>query len=128
MVRPLLWWMASNAVCTWLYLQEHLARATSSGSCLVGPSEPWVAALGLSLRKGLLFIGLDSTDKLNQIYACLYDVFTEPGTKIEPGGLTAGFIPVIPDSIAFLSIVQLLLSAVLIFLFLLAVRNHFRIK
>ena len=76
MMRPLLWSAASNVVCTWLYLQEHLARAASSGPCLVGPGEPWVAALGLSLRKSLLFIGLDSTDKLNQIYACLYGVFT----------------------------------------------------
>jgi hypothetical protein len=38
------------------------------------------------------------------------------------------FAAVVPSSVACLGIFQLLLSLVLIFLFLLAVRNHFRIK
>jgi hypothetical protein len=35
---------------------------------------------------------------------------------------------VIPDAVDYIGIGQLLLSLVLIFLFLLAVRNHFRIR
>ena len=37
-------------------------------------------------------------------------------------------VPAIPDDVAILGVAQNLLSAVLIFLFLLALRNHFRIK
>ena len=36
--------------------------------------------------------------------------------------------PRIPDSVAFIGTLQTIISAVLIFLLLLAVRNHFRIK
>ncbi len=149
LVRPLMWWAASVLGFACLYLGRHLDLTGKpiSGfgwamtwlltfvgtdppplACVEGPGDPWWAALGLSLRKGLLFIGLDSSDKLNQIYGCLYGIFTDPNTKVEPGRLPAGFTPVIPDSTAFLGLVQVLFSAVLIFLFLLAVRNHFRIK
>ena len=44
---------------------------------------------------------------------------------IAPGGAPA---PAIPDSVAFAGIFQTLISAVLIFLMALAIRNHFRIK
>ena len=56
-------------------------------------------------------------DKLPQFHACLYGVESE-----NP------FRPIIPDQVAFLGVLQVLFSAVMIFLFLLTVRNHFRIK
>ena len=108
LARPLLWWAASVAVFARLYLEAHLNRAQQPGSCVVGPGEPWTAALELSLRKGLLFIGLGPNDRPNRLYGCLYDT--------------------VPDHVAFLGLGQLLFSAVLIFLILLALRNHFRIK
>jgi hypothetical protein len=64
-----------------------------------------------------LFLGLGSADKLNQYYACLYGVVSE-----------RPFIANIPDAVVIISMAQTAISAVLIFLFLLAVRNHFRIK
>ncbi len=147
MVRPLLWWGAGVLGFAGLYLGRHPALAGNllSGfdwavkrvtelpgsaapplSCMAGPGDPWSAAIGLSLRKGLLFAGLDSTDKLNQIYGCLYGIYTDK--TVVTGQLPNAFSPVIPDAVAFFGLAQLLFSAVLIFLFLLAVRNHFRIK
>ena len=95
-------------------------------SCVAGLDNPVVAALQLSLRKALLFFGLDSTQKLNQNYACLYGVHDSATTTAGP--LPTGYIPKTPDSVAFTSLAQLALSAVLIFLVLLALRNRFRIK
>ena len=85
-----------------------------------GADTPWSAALGLSIRKALPFAGIASSEKLNQIYACLYGVHD----GIEPGRIT----PIIPDAVDYLGMVQLVLSLLLLFLFLLAVRNHFRIR
>ncbi len=95
-------------------------------SCVEAEGDPLWAALGLSLRNGLLFPGFASTAKQNQIYRCLYGV--EPGkgdTSVQP---RSRLPPMIPDGISFLGLLQNLYSAVLIFLFLLALRNHFRIK
>jgi len=71
----------------------------------------------------LIFPGLGQDQKLDLAYACLYGT-----TSLNAAGAANGDIPIIPDSVAYLSIAQTLLSATLIFLFLLAVRNHFRIK
>ncbi|MEZ5852174.1 MAG: hypothetical protein R3D68_16180 [Hyphomicrobiaceae bacterium] len=73
-----------------------------------------------------MFAGLDSTDKLNQLYACLYGLF--PAEKIKVGELPDQFTPVIPDAASLLGLAQLLFSAAMLFLFLLAIRNHFRIR
>lgn len=156
MLRPLLWLLVSGSAFAWAYLGEHFARAADTGrvyavssgawlcnnltapfanvarwlgvdlppaspslSCLAGQeTDPLSAAIGLSIRKALPFAGVASAEKLNQIYACLY------GTT----SINSRTAPVIPDVVDYLGIAQLLLSLVLIFLFLLAVRNHFRIR
>jgi len=116
MIRPLIWWVLGAAGFAWLYLD----RAGSPDRCAAGSGEPWRAALGLSIRKALPFTGIASSEKLNQIYACLYGVHD----GIEPGRIT----PMIPDAVDYLGMVQLVLSLLLLFLFLLAVRGHFRIR
>ena len=95
-------------------------------SCVAGLDNPVWAALGLSWRKALPFFGLGSREKLNQIYACLYGVHDTAVTTAGP--LPAGFIPKIPDLVSGLGLAQLVISAVLIFLVLLALRNQFRIR
>ena len=95
-------------------------------ACVAGPGEAWLAAMNLSIHKGLLFLGLVPRNKLNEIYACLYGIHPIDGPQ--PSQLTASFSPAIPDGVTALSFIQQPLSAVLIFLFLLAIRNHFRIK
>ena len=72
-------------------------------------------ALGVSVINAFPFAAISSSDLLNQFYACLY-------YSIQEGA------PVIPYVVTFVSVIQFFVSAVLLFLFLLAVRNHFRIK
>jgi len=144
--RPLCWWGLSVLFFAILYLGQHpvlakdrlsgiswaLQRLTGSGgeaprlTCVAGPGEHWVAALNLSVSKGLLFPGLVPINKLNQIHACLFGI--HPIDAAQPSQLPDSFSPVIPDGIIALGFIQYPLSAVLIFLFLLAIRNHFRIK
>ena len=119
LIRPLLWWAAGMLVFAGIYFSHH----TGSSEwwlleCIAGSSKPWVAALGLSVHKSLPAVsGFGFGDKLPQFHACLYGVESE-----NP------FRPIIPDGVAFLGVLQVLFSAVMIFLFLLAVRNHFRIR
>jgi uncharacterized protein YjbI with pentapeptide repeats len=112
----------------------HLLRLTGSSetpgdvalspiSCIRGEGNPLLDALGLSLNKALPLSGIGSPEKLNQIYACLYGI--HGGAR---GALPERFTPVIPDLVYYLGMVQTLFSLVLIFLFLLALRNHFRIR
>jgi hypothetical protein len=122
----LVWWALALGGFTWLYQREHASVAGRFANvCLAGPGGSWSAALGLSIRKALPFAGVASSEKLNQIYACLYGIH---GNYLPGASLPERFTPVIPDVVDFLGILQLLLSLVLIFLFLLAVRNHFRIR
>ena len=81
-----------------------------------GGDEPWQTAFLLSLHKGLPALSSFSGG-LPGLYARLYGV-----ASCDP------FQPTVPDSVVVLGIIQTLFSVVLIFLFLLAVRNHFRIR
>ena len=117
LIRPLLWWATGTLVFAAIYVGYH----PSGGEwflleCVAGTGKPWISALGLSLHRSLPALS-GFGDTLPQFQACLYGVQSE-----NP------FRPVIPDGVSFLGIPQVLFSAVMIFLFLLAVRNHFRIK
>ena len=148
-VRPLVWWVASALAFALLYFGAHFDRAGKPFSvfgwiidrfalqpfgaavapplqCLAGSGDPWRAALGTSARKALLFFGLDSSDKLTLNYACLYDIVTQE--KAPSGQLPASFYLDVPNSVIVYGIAQNIISAVLLFLLLLAIRNHFRIK
>jgi len=89
-----------------------------------GYRHPEWDALTLAVRKGFLFLGLDQAEVLTQINACLY------GAEIAStaGRVGGELVPVLPYWVGFYSLIQTLISAVLIFLFLLAVRNMFKIK
>ena len=100
--RPLIAWLMvlSGFACIYAY----------------GSDGPWQPAFLLSLHKSLPALSSVSGG-LPGLYARLYGV-----ASCEP------FRPIIPDSVAVLGITQTLFSAVMIFLFLLAVRNRFRVK
>ena len=83
-------------------------------SCLDGSGDSRIVALGISVVNAFPFAAISSSDLLNQFYACLYGIQESA--------------PVIPYLVTFVSVIQFFVSAVLLFLFLLAVRNHFRIK
>ena len=83
-------------------------------SCIDGPGDSRIVALGVSAINAFPFAAINSSDLLNQYYACLYGIQESA--------------PVIPYVVTFASVIQFFVSAVLLFLFFLAVRNHFRIK
>lgn len=117
LIRPLLWWAVGVLVFATIYLSHYPGGGEwFLLECVAGTGKPWVAALGLSLHRSLPALS-GFGDTLPQFQACLYGVQSE-----NP------FRPIIPDAVSFLGVPQVLFSAVMIFLFLLAVRNHFRIK
>jgi len=76
---------------------------------------PFLKSVYVSGRNALVLFSGGRDARISQAYECLYG-----GTDAEPQ---------IPDSVSFLeSFVQVPLSATLIFLFLLAVKNRFKIK
>jgi hypothetical protein len=155
MVRPVLWWAALTAGFALFYLDQHFPYKTqpdapglmcwrdwrtchdrtqpyapglmswnASGrepplACVATATggAPLVSAIFLAVHKGSV-AGLGGSEKLAQTYACLYGEDAASSSKQ----------PLVPDIVAFAGFFQALLSAPLIFLFLLAVRNHFRIK
>jgi hypothetical protein len=148
-VRPLFWWATSIVCFAPLYLGAHFDRTGQPFStlgwtidrfvlqpfgaavapplrCMAGSGDPWWAALCVSARKALLFFGLDSSDKLTLNYACLYGVVTQQSAP--PGQLPMRFYLDVPNSVIAFGIAQHIISTVLLFLVLLAIRNHFRIK
>ena len=126
-LRPLLLWALGVFGFAWCYFSQAGGRWADvlnwSLPCDAGTGNAVTAALGLSLRNALLLPGGGSAARLDQIYACLYGIHDSAA-----GELPARLRLVIPDAVAFAGVMQSLLSAVMIFLLLLALRNHFRIK
>lgn len=134
-LRPLFWLIIFAIISAVFYLSQHLTKnnpnstfihwfigteETSSQkelSCICNSSDdhPVYAAFNLSIRSGLTFLGLGRSDKLLQSYTCLYG----EGQQGQPE---------IPYEVEFISIIQAIISGVLFFLLLLALRNFFRIK
>ncbi len=107
-VRPLLIWLASVLVFAVLYLR--LAEQAQGFSCGV----PFTKALYLAGRNALVLFSGARDARIAQAYQCLYG---GDGT------------PQIPDGVSFIeAFLQVPLSAVLIFLLLLAIKNRFKIK
>ena len=140
-LRPLFWLAAAIVIFGIVYLDAYqppanatvtgtewaVARTQAALGLSVAPApllcnantagKPWLAALHLSIGKSLPLPGIGSGDKINQVHACLYGVYSE-----------RPFRPVIPDRVALFGYVQIVVSTILLFLLLLALRNHFRIR
>lgn len=131
--KPLFWWTAGlfgfagyylgrslgedrwldGVAGMWRRIGEYISGDPLAMTCGVGATDPGAAALGLSLHRGFAALsGLSG--KLGEFHACLY------------GGTAKA--PIVPDAVAFVGVGQSVYSAIMIFLVLLAVRNHFRIK
>ena len=130
MLRPVVWLMMTFGLFGAFYFgYGHVARQelfTGWLKCIAGEGGTLPAALSLSVHNVFPFAGIGSSGKLEQVYACLYGI--HPVTSLEDGGLPVGFTPVIPDGVALAGVAQFIVSAVLVFLFVLAIRNYFRIK
>lgn len=109
--RPWAWWGAFLLLGTLLYWDAHLRMAASPGFACGdgGPVNAFWSALLLALRQGSVLGNLAGLPGSEWITACLY------GSRV-------------PAPVVLLAGVQSAVSAVLLFLFLLAVRNHFRVR
>jgi hypothetical protein len=113
LVRPVAWLaglLPAFAGLYWALATESEARCSAV-----------TAAAYLSFRKGIALTSLEANEKLKQAYACLYGT-----SSASPGQATV--VPVIPNLVEALTVLQTILSGVLLFLFALALRNHFRIR
>jgi hypothetical protein len=79
------------------------------------PSNPIGEALYLSFRNALLKLDWDDTAAARRVFGCLYG--------LEPNGNI-----VVPLSVSSASLFQCVLSAALIFVFLLALRNLLKVR
>lgn len=109
-MRPFYFWLLSTATFAAIYLANSGKLADYAASCAKPGADgtpQWLNALTLSAKNALVFAGTDR--KIEQPYACLYD-------------------SAVPVTDTFIQMGQTVCSAILIFLFLLAVRNRFKIK
>jgi hypothetical protein len=113
MMRPFYLWLLSIAAFTMVYLADAGKLTKWKDKC--DGIEQWLKALYLSAKSSLPVVGTLRPDEARPISACLY-------------GASANQEQAFPSVSAFIQLGQTLWSAVLIFLFLLAVRNQFKIK
>ncbi len=111
-VRPAGVWAASILLFAAFYWQRAAAgveaRCAEAGGAMV-------QALFLSVKNALVIFGGTRDARVNQAYLCLYNGSAEQ--------------PHIPPTVTFVeTLAQIPVSATLIFLFLLAVKNRFKIK
>lgn len=133
LIRPIVWWWtfvllftgANFAYGYWARSDHPDAQDLSPFACVNGPLDPLSAAFSLSVSKALVIGGITSGDRTAQDMACLFGIH---GVGPDDGLPAGGYAPVIPGWIIAAGSVQLLLSTTLIALFLLALRNQFRIR
>lgn len=110
--RPWAWWLLTLLVATLAYWDGHVRAlgvppfTACAGS---GPGNAFWSSLLFALRQGSVFGNLASIPGSEWVVDCLY------GERV-------------PAAIIVFAGLQSAVSAVLLFLFLLAVRNHFRIR
>ena len=117
--RPLWSWFFGIILSAIGYCHLHHYHATGTSwpvRWFETPSEIWTAALGLALHRGLPAVS-SLGNRLPDYHAVLYDV----GSKWSQASFS-------PSGEALLAQVQVLFSTAMIFLFLLALRNRFRMK
>jgi hypothetical protein len=108
LLRPFATWSAALVLFALAYLR--IASCSNAARTADPVCHMRVSALQLSMKNALINLGGAGRDaNAMQVYKCLF------------GGN-------IPNSVYFLELAQTLLSAILIFLFLLALRNRFRIQ
>lgn len=96
-----------------LWAMAKIKLAFNSGACVAGDSSATAEAFFLSVKNSFFFLGWESQDAARRVYSCLYGY--DPAT-----GTDAVRIPLAVSSTA---IAQNIVSALLLFLVLIAFRN-----
>jgi uncharacterized protein YjbI with pentapeptide repeats len=114
-MRPALAWLLSIPAFAIAYLADAGRLLTATATCTDGSSPVWMKSAVFALKNSILFVNWDR-EQIRSAYACLYD---QPASQADL---------VVPTTNALIQVGQSVWSAVLIFLFLLAVRNQFKIR
>ncbi len=144
MLRPFMLWFASIFVFALYYLSQRdigwsaavsgaaagevrkssfwdwtdrafaMFSSAAEGACVAAKSSPFGEAVYLSFRNALLMTGWDDEDTARRVFGCLY-------------GLDGPY-PIVPLSVSAVSLLQMVMSAILIFMFLLALRNLLKVR
>ena len=113
--RPLLVWITQIVIFGYFYFREGYYRGADWLTCLQAGGDPLLQALLISVKNAFVAFASSRDPRIISAYECLYG----PSTVA----------PHIPLRVTITEmLVQVPLSAALIFLFLLAVRNQFKIK
>jgi uncharacterized protein YjbI with pentapeptide repeats len=113
--RPFSVWLLLSIAFAYYYLTQAISKGDAWRLCIGRGGDPLVQALYVSFKNALVVFAGGRDPRLLQAYQCLYGEDEN--------------IPVVPASVSFVEVlVQTPLSATLLFLFLLAVRNQFKIK
>ena len=106
-VGSVLWWFVLS-----------IFNLFAGGGCISGDSGASGEALFLSLKNSLFIFGWESPDAARRVYACLYGFEGQPGSSLLR----------IPLSVSTTAIIENILGAALLLLFLLALRNLLRAR
>ena len=118
--RPFLTWLAALFAFSGAYLwNAGIGIANWRLMCWANESSVGLKALSLSIANAVPVIGSSRPEEIRTIYACLYGV-----SRVTQGSQQFN----IPAWSPVIQVAQNVLSATLIFLFLLAIRNQFKIK
>lgn len=116
-IRPLVAWAIVVALFSALYLAYAGVPVSSwQNTCASSPMQKWERAVSLSMSVGVPLIGNSRTEEVRLFYDCISQQLATPVTSM------------VPLSANVLQVIELVLSATLIFLFLLALKNQFKIK
>jgi uncharacterized protein YjbI with pentapeptide repeats len=113
LVRPFLFWLLSIFLFSIYFFAQGAGAAWTK--CVVGASDPISEALYLAFRNAFLKIDWNDAVNARRTLGCLY-------------GVEFGGTPVLPPSVAAMSLVQAFVSVAFILLFLLALRNLLRLR
>ncbi len=119
MVRPFIAWLALLAIFPALYLlSSPIPPSAWHSTCANSPAHPWERAASLALSNSVPVILNTHGEERRAFLACM------------PPAVAPGKAPQLesPLPLTALQLLQTLLSATLIFLILIAVRNRFRIR
>jgi hypothetical protein len=113
--RPLLIWIMQIFIFGYFYFREGYYHGDRWRTCLRAGGDPLLQALLISVKNAFVAFASSRDPRIISAYECLYGPSTDT--------------PHIPFRVTITEmLVQVPLSAGLIFLFLLAVRNQFKIK
>lgn len=98
-----------------------------TGPCRDGSGEsPVFEAFALSMKNAFVIVNWDRAEAARRTYGCLYGFVPTVNAADTPA--TAPRFPYVPGPVSLASLLQNIISAILIFLFLLALRNLLKLK